>query len=99
MATTVNSGVNFEIRNITLNSTTDTPVDFNVQVNSVVLKCRTAVDITIRRTSGGADYFTIPSGQSLTLDAATLDNSLGGYIYCYARAATGTPVLEAIGTF
>ena len=92
-------GQDFEIRNITLNSSTDTPVDFNQHLNSAILKCRTSVDVYIRRTSGDSNYFTIPAGGSLSLDVAFTDTAQGGYILCWARSASTTPVLEVIGSF
>lgn len=99
MATTTNSGQNFQIRNITLNSTTDTPIDFSQQVNSILMRSRTSVDVYVRRTSGAADYFTIPTGGTLSLDVAMTDNSQGGNVVCYARSASGSPILEVLGTY
>lgn len=97
--TTISKGQEFEVRNITLNANTDTPIDFNQQVNSVTLKCRTSVDILFRRNSNDGNYYTIPAGGTLTLDAALGDSSQGGYIFGWARSASSTPVLEAIGIF
>ena len=99
MATLTNSGQNYEVRNITLNSTTDTAIDFNQQVNSIVIKARTSVDVYIRRTSNDGNYFTIPAGSSLMLDVSMTDNSQGGYISGWARSESGAPILEVIGSF
>lgn len=99
MSTTTNAGFNYEVRNITLNANTDTQIDFNQQVNSVLIKARTAVDIYLRRSSGGSNYLTIPSGTALTLDVAMTDTSQGGYIVGWLRASSGNPIAEVIGSF
>lgn len=100
MSATVNSGSDYEIRNITLSSTADTPIDFNNRfINSIFIKCRTAVDLYLRRLPSSANYITIPAGSSFTLDCAVSDQSQGGYIAGYLRAATGSPVAEILGTY
>lgn len=99
MATTTNSGQNYEIRNITLNSNTDVPIDFNQRVNSIVMRCRSSIDVYLRKTNGDSGYFTIPSGSSFALDVALIDEAEGGFIAGWARSASSTPVLEVIGAF
>lgn len=94
MATVTNAGQDFEIRTITLNSSNDTIVDFLQRVNSIIIRCRTAVDIYIRHDNNSADYFTIPAGSSLTLDVG-----MGTKTPCYLRASSGNPIAEIIGTF
>ncbi len=99
MPQVVIGGQDYEIRNITLSSTDDTEVDFNEQVNSVVIRCRTEVDMQFRKTDNNGNYFTIPAGSSLTLDVNVTDKAQGGFIFGFLRAASGTPVAEVIGIF
>lgn len=96
MATIVTAGEDFEVRNISLNQSTDTAVDFTHKVISMVVKCRTAVDVQIRRTNNASDYFTIPANQSLTLDSMVRDQQ---NIAFWARSSSGNVVLEVIGTY
>ena len=91
MAQTVNSGREIHIWNFTL-STTATKIVLNQKVNSLVIRCRTAVDLYLRE-GGAGDYFTIPAGSSLTLDINT-----NTYEPFYLSASTGTPVAEILGT-
>ena len=99
MSGTTNSGTNYEIRNITLSSSSDTPIDFNQQINSFIIKARTSVDLYLRKTNNDSGYFTIPADQSLTVNCAIGDASQGGFIVGYLRASTGSPVAEVIGVF
>lgn len=94
MATAINSGADFEIRNITVNSTTDTPIDFNNRVNSVLLRCRSNIDLYIRYDRNSSDYFTIPSGTSLSLDVSMRRQDDAFYV----RSASSNPVVEVIGS-
>lgn len=94
MATSINSGADFEIRNITVNSTTDTPIDFNNRVNSVLIRCRSSVDLYVRYLPNASDYFTIPSGTSLSLDVSMRRPDEAFYI----RSASATPIVEVIGS-
>lgn len=70
MAETVNSGTNFFVWNFSV-GTTDTPIVLNQYISSAVIRCRSSVDIQIRRSGGDTPYFTIPSGSALTLDITT----------------------------
>lgn len=89
----VNGGTDFEIRNIEANNTTDTPIDFSTRiVNSVVIRCRTAVDLQIRKNQNDADYFTVPSGTTFTLNAGS--RKINAF---YVRSASATPTVEVIG--
>jgi len=94
MSGSINSGRDYEILNVTLNSSTDTAITFNNRVTSAVFHCRSAVDVYIRRESEDSKYFTIPSGGSLTIDV-----SKSTVTPFYARSASSTPVLEVIGTY
>lgn len=94
MAYPINGGDNFEVRNITANSTTDTPIDFSQKVNKVIIKCRTAVDLYLRQTVSNSNYFTITSGTVFTFDCG-----VGNTIPFYIRSASTTPVVEAIGIY
>lgn len=94
MATITTSGQDFQIRNITVNSTTDTPIDFSQKVVTALIRCRTAVDLYVRHNDNDADYFTIPSGTTLTLDIARGDNDS-----CWVRSSSGSVVVEVIGGF
>jgi len=91
MPTLVSSGQDFRIWNFTL-STSDTQIVLNEKVNSLIIKCRTSVDLYLRRSGGDSEYFTIPAGSSLTLDILT--SNLEPFAL---RAASGTPVAEIIG--
>lgn len=97
MANSVNAGQDFEIRNITLNATTDTPIDFNNKfINSVMIRCRTSdIALYLRRSENSNDYFTIPANQTLTLDVAIRNQTQPFYL----RSASATPVAEVIGAF
>lgn len=94
MATTTNAGQLYEIRNITLNATTDTPIDFSQEINSIVIHCRTSVDLQLRKIANDANYFTIPAGNSFTLDVA-----YGNTIPCYMRSTSGSVVVEVLGSY
>ena len=89
----VTGGQEFRIWNFTL-STSDTQIVLNQRVNTLVIRCRTSVDLYLRRSNGDDYYFTIPSGSSFVLDVAT-----GNLAPFALRAATGTPVVEIIGSY
>lgn len=98
MAGTHNKGKNYELRDIALNSTTDTPIDFNERfISSCTIQARTAVDIQLRRRDNGDDYFTIKSGTVFHLESSMGDLAQGGYVMGYLRAASGNPVAEIVG--
>lgn len=98
MSTIVNKGSNYEIRNISLNATTDVPIDFTSRfITSITIQCRTAVDLLLRTTDNGADYFTIKSGTVFNLDTRVSDQSGGGFIAGFLRSGTGSVTVEVIG--
>ena len=92
MATVTTGGQEFRIWNFTL-ATTDTQIVLNERVNSLVIRCRQQIDIYLRRSSGDSDYFTIPAGSSLTLDVQVRNLEP-----LALRSASGTPVVEILGT-
>lgn len=93
MSTTTNAGQGFRIWNFTL-STSFQKIVLNQKVNSILIQCRTAVDIYIDEDNSGTDYFTIKAGSALTLDLST--RTLEPFSL---KAASGTPVAEIIATF
>lgn len=93
MATTVNSGKDYQIRNIEVNSTSDTPIDFDRRfVSSVDIHCRSSVNLHLRENRDESVYFTIPSGTTYTLNVSARKN-----VICYIRSASSTPIVEVIG--
>lgn len=70
MSTSVNSGKDFFIWNYSV-GTSDTPIVLNQYVNSLLIRCRTAVALDLRESAGASTYFTIPSGTTLTLNLST----------------------------
>ena len=96
MAQAVNSGADFQIRNITVNDTTDTPIDFDQRTNSVIIRCRdTSIDLQLREDIDESIYWTIPGGASFTLDVSSRRPDKTAF---FIRSASGTPIVEAIGT-
>lgn len=85
------SGKNVRVQNVTLNASTFTEVVPASKFYSVLIKCRTAVDIYFKRYSTDTDYITIPSGQSMSL-AISMDADNPFYL----KAASATPVAELI---
>jgi|ERR1035437_1122096 hypothetical protein len=100
MATLVTKGQNVEILNLTLSSTDDIQVGFINDINSIIIKARTAVDIQIRTTRNSNYYYTIPSGTSLEVDMTGVEISGGNrQISLWIRSLSATPVVEVIGTY
>lgn len=93
MSTSTNAGKKFRVWNFTL-STSDTAITLNQNVNSVLIQCRTNIDLYIRQGSGDSDYFTIKAGSSLTLDINTVNLTPFAL-----RAESGSPVVEIIGSY
>lgn len=91
MATAVNTGRDFFVWNFSVGTNGSTLV-LNQKVNSLVIQCRTGVDINIRRSAGASDYFTLKSGSTLTLDIGT--NNLAPL---HITSTSGTVVIEVIG--
>lgn len=93
MSTTVNNGTSIEVYNFTLSSSADTQIVINDKdINTFVIRCRSAIDLYLKSGAGATNYYTIPSGTSLTLsfNARTLAPfSL--------KAASSTPEVEIVG--
>ncbi len=85
------SGKNFSIQNITLNASTWVEIDPSSRFYSVLVKCRTSVDLYIKRIDTDTDYLTIPAGQSLSLAI-----SMGVNNHFYLKAASSTPIAELV---
>lgn len=99
MATITVGGRDVEILNITT-STTPQPISFSQAVNSFTIQARTAVDLLFypKNETGGYEskYFTIKSGQSLTLDVAGQEKET---VIGWIASTAATPVCEAIGIY
>lgn len=85
------SGKTFTIQNVTLNSSDWVEIDFTRKFYSVLIKCRTSVDLYLKRTDADTTYLTIPSGQSLSLAI-----SMGESNHFYLKSASSTPVAELV---
>ena len=103
MATTISKGRNIEILNLTLASDDDIQLGFVNAVNSVIIKARTGVDIQVRSSRGAGNYYTIPSGDSLTLDIISpvgfgeVGDTFAPNIWI--RSVSATPTVEVIGIY
>lgn len=99
MSQTVNAGANFEILNISVGSSTDTPIEFDLRfINSIIIQCRGDADLQLRRNSGDDEYITIFSGSSFTLDCAVSDKGVTGTVVAYLRSISGIQTVEVLGT-
>jgi len=65
-----------------------------LRVETVILQCRSAIDVKFSDVSAGTNYFTIKSGQSLAVDVSGKSGIIG-----YAEAASSTPALEVLMVF
>lgn len=78
--------------------TTDTPPGYVSQqimnANSLMIKCRTTVDMQLRKVPNDANYLTIPGGSTFTFDISPGSTQT----LFYLRASTGTPVAEILIT-
>lgn len=94
MATTVNMGSRLEILNLTLSDSTDTAIELVNQTNNILIRNRSSGDIYFRVGDGDTEYFTIPAGQSLTVELGARQNVAG-----YLRAATNGHIAEVLSMF
>lgn len=101
MAGVITGGNNIITKNLTVTATTDTQIGFNQPVNTVILKCRTGVDLQIRSSQGATEFFTLPSTQTLTLylTAQGQENGVMLPTSIWVRSGTGTVVVEIIGIY
>ena len=58
-------GKNWDIINVTVNNTTDTEITFDSPIKSFFLKSRNNTTLYLRKTDGGTNFVTFPSGQIL----------------------------------
>lgn len=101
MATVTTGGRYAKIVTLALTATDDTQVGFTESINTLIIKCRTGVDLQVRSSRNSPDYFTVPSGQSLTLDILGNINSLGVVdpLNIWIRSATGSIVAEVLALY
>lgn len=95
MAQTINAGYKSEILNEAVDNTTWTPVSFSGNPNNICIRLRESGDLKVSLDSGGATYFTIPDGTSLTYDWNAGHSA--DVIYLQASIVAGTA--EIIATF
>ncbi len=80
MMQTVNGGRDFFIYTLSLPVGVDVPFGITtgytpgagqaqtMNANSIMIKCRTSVDMQFRKTAASAEYITIPAGGTFTFD-------------------------------
>lgn len=94
MATSINYGNDFRVWNFSVGATSDTQIILNKEVNAVIIKCRTAVDLYLKRGAGDTYYFTIASGTIFTLPMST--PNLEPFAL---KSGSGTVDVEIIGVY
>lgn len=97
MATIVTGGSELIVKNISGVSTTPVAVSLDGACNSVVIKARTdSIILKFFANDEQSEYFTIPAGQSLTLNVTgkSNKNQIG-----WVATTTGTDVVEIIGIY
>jgi len=95
MAQSINSGTEIEILNVALNTSTDVQVILTKKPNNILIRNRVATDdLYVRIADNASEYFTIPEGQSLTID-------VGAKVFSpiWLRAETGTPDAEILVSY
>ncbi len=81
------------IANVNLNASTYTGVSLEqTNVITVLVQCRTSVDVLIASSSSPTVYFTLKAGISIEIDV----NSISDPIF-YAKSGSGNVVLEIMG--
>jgi hypothetical protein len=96
-ATTITSGNRQDVKNVSVPATGFTALTFSHAVSSVIIQCRTAVDVRFYQYKGEVpptEYFTIKSGTVLRFDLQTKESvpQVG-----WLQSGTGTVTVEAIG--
>lgn len=97
MSFSVNSGSTLEIRNLTLNASTDVPLvgTTGMNVNSILIRAREdSKNIQVRLTDNATDFFTVPEGMSITIDFGSRTE-----LPCYLRSASGACTAEIMITY
>ena len=91
------SGYEYQILNVSVD-TNDTVVSLSRPVKSFIIQNRGENDVYWRRNSGDSAYWTLKAGSSMTFEIErsrrTVSTVLG-----YARAVTGTVILEVLTTY
>lgn len=97
MATTVNSGRDFFVQNVTVSAAAPTPVTIEASalttyhVSSVIISCRTSVALQLTRGQNDGNFFTIPAGGSLTLSIDPLASPM-----FYLQSQSGSVTAEIL---
>lgn len=100
MPTLISKGRSIEVLNLTLSSTDDIQLGFVNDINAVIIKARTAVDIQVRSSRNSNSYYTIPSGSSLTLDlGVSVVQGVPTPYNIWIRSVSATPVVEVLGLY
>lgn len=94
MATTTNMGTNVEILNLVLTTGADSEIRPTNKTNNVLIRNRGDGDIYYRVEQNASEYFTIPFGQSLTVELGARSNNAG-----WLRAETGGVIAEIISMY
>lgn len=101
MATVISGGNQIIVKNLSVPQGSDTQIGFAQAVNTVIIKCRTASDLQIRSSSGASEYFTLPSGDTLTLYLTAMGQEDGAMLptNIWLRSPSGTINAEIIGIY
>jgi len=95
MATSINSGRHLEIVNVACNSSDFVPLTLSHQSNNILIRAREEdCDLYIKTDPALTEYFTIPTGQSITLDWQV---TVGIPLYIKSQLASANA--EVISTF
>ena len=94
MPTFTSLGIDFDIVNYSL-TTEDTVIVIDQTVNSVVIQARTSVDLQIRRSTADADFFTLKSGSSISMDIFKKLQGISTNVVAI-RTSSGITTLEII---
>jgi hypothetical protein len=95
MATAINSGFRTEIVNLAVDDTAWTPLTFTDKTNNLLVRMReTSGELKISLDATGATYFTIPQGQSITIDWYA-----GKETPIYIQATVASATAEIFATF
>jgi len=94
MAQTINMGSNVEIVNYVLSDSADTAIELTNKTNNILIRNRNDGEIYYRTSNGASNYFTIPSGQSLTVELGAREQTAG-----YLRAGTSGHVAEILSQY
>jgi len=85
------SGKNFVVKNENIGDSAFVEIAPDRKYSAVLVKCRTAVALQIKRYSADTEYVTIPAGESLSLAI-----SMGVNNPFYLKSASGAVVAELL---